>query len=118
MDLTITPMTAADWPAVRAVYADGIATGQATFEADVPDWEAWDAGKLPHSRLVARVDDAVAGWAALSPTSKRPVYAGAAEISVYVAAAHRGRGVGKRLLQALVAESERHGVWTLQGGTF
>jgi L-amino acid N-acyltransferase YncA len=118
MDVTVSPMTTADWPAVRAIYLDGIATGQATFETDAPDWDAWDAGKLPHSRLVARLGAEVVGWAALSPTSKRAVYAGVAEVSVYVAAAHRGRGVGRALLTALIAESERHGVWTLQAGMF
>jgi phosphinothricin acetyltransferase len=118
MDLTITPLVPDDWPAVRAVYLDGIATGQATFETGAPDWPAWDAGKLPHSRLIARVGQDVAGWAALAPTSPRPAYAGVAEVSVYVAAAHRGRGVGTALLQALIAEAERHGVRTLQGATF
>jgi phosphinothricin acetyltransferase len=118
MKLTITPMSPDDWPAVRAIYLDGIATGQATFETDAPDWTAWDAGKLPHSRLVARVGEEIVGWAALSPTSKRPVYAGVAEVSVYVASVQRGRGFGKQLLEAVIAESERNGVWTLVGGTF
>src|SRR5437899_422073 len=92
MSLTISPMTAADWPAVRAIYLEGVATGQATFETDAPDWPAWDAGKLPHSRLVARIEGEIVGWAALAPTSKRPVYAGVAEVSVYVAASQRGHG--------------------------
>src|SRR6516165_8307251 len=118
MNFAISPMTAADWPAVRAIYLDGIATGQATFETDAPDWPAWDAGKFLHSRLVARIGDEIVGWAALSPTSKRAVYAGVAEVSVYVASAQRGLGVGKRLLEAVIAESERNGIWTLQGGTF
>jgi len=118
MNPTITAMTAADWPSVRAIYVDGIATGQATFETDAPDWAEWDAGKLPHSRLVARVGDEIVGWTALSPTSKRPVYAGVAEVSVYVASVHRGGGIGRRLLEAVIAESERNGIWTLVGGTF
>jgi len=118
MNVTIAAMTTADWPAVRAIYLDGIATGQATFETDAPDWPAWDASKLSHSRLVARVGDEVVGWAALSPTSTRAVYAGVAEVSVYVASAHRGDGIGKRLLEAVIVESERNGIWTLQGGTF
>ena len=118
MNLTIAAMTDVDWPAVRAIYVDGIATGQATFETDAPDWPTWDAGKLPHSRLVARDGDEIVGWAALSPTSKRPAYAGVAEVSVYVASAHRGGGIGKQLLEAVIAESERNGIWTLVGGTF
>jgi phosphinothricin acetyltransferase len=118
MDLLIAPMTAADWPQVRAIYADGIASGLATFETEPPHWEPWDAGHLPHSRLVARREGRVVGWAALAPVSRRACYAGVAEISVYVAADGRGRGVGTALLRALVAESERHGVWTLQGATF
>jgi L-amino acid N-acyltransferase YncA len=87
--MVISPMDPADWPAVRAIYLDGIATGHATFETDAPDWDAWDAGKLPHSRLVARFGNDVVGWGALSPTSKREVYAGVAEVSVYVAATVR-----------------------------
>ena len=118
MDFDITPMAAADWPQVRAIYAEGIASGQATFETEPPDWEAWDAGHLPHSRLVARAGGRVVGWAALAPASRRACYAGVAEVSVYVAADRRGRGLGTALLRALVAESERHGVWTLQGATF
>jgi phosphinothricin acetyltransferase len=118
MDIDITPMTAADWPQVRAVYSDGITSGQATFETEPPDWEVWNTGHLPHSRLVARDGGRVVGWAALAPVSRRACYAGVAEISVYVAADCRGRGVGTALLRALVAESERLGVWTLQGATF
>ena len=111
-------MTAADWDAVRAVYLEGIATGDATFETEAPAWEKWDASHLPHCRLVARCGEAVAGWAALSPVSARGVYAGVAETSVYVAARFRGAGVGRALLGALVNCSERHGVWTLQAGIF
>jgi phosphinothricin acetyltransferase len=118
MDYDIAAMTAADWPPVRAIYAEGIASGQATFETEPPTWEAWDAGHLPHSRLVARRGERVVGWAALAPVSRRACYAGVAEVSVYVAADCRRQGVGTTLLRALVAESERHGVWTLQGATF
>ena len=118
MDFDIAPMTAADWPQVRAIYAEGIASGQATFETEPPAWEAWDAGHLPHSRLVARRGERVVGWAALAPVSRRACYAGVAEISVYVAADCRAQGVGTTLLRALIAESERHGIWTLQGATF
>ena len=117
--MTIIPMTNAHWPAVKAIYEAGIATGNATFETQAPSWEAWDKAHLGHSRLVA-VDaaGAVLGWAALSPVSSRCVYGGVAEISVYIAAEARGQGVGRQLLQALVADSEAHGLWTLQAGTF
>jgi phosphinothricin acetyltransferase len=107
-----------DWEAVRAIYRQGIATGNATFETDAPTWAAWDASHRCDCRLVARVGGRVVGWAALSPVSGRCVYAGVAEVSVYVALAARGQGVGKALLRALVAESERAGIWTLQGGIF
>jgi L-amino acid N-acyltransferase YncA len=112
-------MTAADWPAVAAIYAEGIASGHATFETEVPSWEAWDAAHLPAHRLVA-VDEggAVLGWAALGPVSERCVYAGVAENSVYVAAAARGRGVGRALLGALVESAEQGGIWTIQTGVF
>jgi len=109
-------MTDADWPAVSAIYADGMATGIATFEVAVPLWEQWNAARLRHSRLVAR-EDAVLGWAALSPVSARACYAGVAEVGVYVRASSRGRGVGRALLEALVASAEAHGIWTLQGAT-
>jgi phosphinothricin acetyltransferase len=114
----IQAMTPADWDAVQAIYLDGIATGQATFETETPSWEQWDAGHHPFGRLVARLDARVVGWAALSPVSRRGCYAGVAEISIYVAEAFRGQGSGRQLLLALIAESERHGIWTLQGGTF
>jgi phosphinothricin acetyltransferase len=111
-------MTPADWPQVRAIYREGIATGNATFETDAPPWEAWDAAHLAAGRLVARDGGAVLGWCALSPVSRRACYAGVAEASVYVGAAHRGRGVGRALLLRLIAESEAAGIWTLQGATF
>ncbi len=111
-------MTAADWEEVRAVYLEGIATGDATFETEAPAWEKWDASHMAHCRLVARSGAMVAGWAALSPVSARRVYAGVAETSVYIAAGFRGKGVGRALLHALVTCSEQHGVWTLQAGIF
>jgi L-amino acid N-acyltransferase YncA len=111
-------MTAADWDGVRAVYLEGISSGDATFETEAPAWEKWDAAHALHCRLVARSHDMIAGWAALSPVSSRRVYAGVAETSVYVAAGFRGKGVGRALLGALVACSEEHGVWTLQAGIF
>jgi L-amino acid N-acyltransferase YncA len=116
--VTVRAMTAEDWPAVRRIYEEGIATGLATFETSSPEWRGWDASHLPGCRLVATLDGQVAGWAALSPVSERCVYAGVAEVSVYVAESKRGRGVGRALLEALVAASERQGLWTLQAGMF
>ncbi len=119
MSITIHPMYATDWTAVSQIYADGIATGEATFETDVPTWEKWDTGHLPNCRFVARSKAGeVLGWAALSPVSSRCVYAGVAEVSVYVAPSAWGQGVGKRLLQTLVDCSEAEGIWTLQAGIF
>jgi len=119
MPITIHPMEAADWTAVAQIYADGISTGDATFETAVPTWEKWDRGHLPNCRFVARSETGeVVGWAALSPVSSRCVYAGVAEVSVYVAPSAWGRGVGKQLLQTLVESSEAAGIWTLQAGIF
>jgi L-amino acid N-acyltransferase YncA len=118
MNATIDLLAPADWDGVRAIYLEGIATGQATFEVDAPPWEAWDAAHHPFARLAARVDGQLAGWAALSPVSRRPCYSGVAEASVYVAYRHRGQGIGRPLLEALIAASEQHGIWTLQGATF
>ena len=109
-------MTPEDWPAVRAIYEQGMASGVATFETEAPSWDAWNAARLPHSRLVAR-DEAVLGWAALSPVSRRACYAGVAEVGIYVAERARGRGVGRALLEALIRSAEEHGIWTLQGAT-
>jgi len=115
----IRPLFPADWPAVRRIYDEGIATGNATFEQAAPEWEEWDAGKLAVPRLVVEMEGAVVvGWAALSPTSKRHVYRGVAEVSVYVAASAQGQGVGRELLSALVEQSEAVGIWTLQAGIF
>ncbi len=116
--IEIAPMAAADWPAVRAVYAEGIATGNATFETSTPEWEKWDAGHLDTCRLVATLEGDTVGWAALSPASSRCVYTGVAEVSVYVAAKARGKKVGSKLLNALIQSSESNGVWTLQAGIF
>lgn len=114
----ISPMQPEDWPAVRAIYLEGICTGQATFETQAPSWEQWNGAHLPFARLGARHEGEVVGWAALSPVSPRKAYAGVAEVSVYVAAHSRGLGVGRTLLQQLVAEAEEHGVWTLQAVVF
>jgi len=109
-------MTSADWPAVRTIYEQGIATGLGTFETTAPSWEEWNAARMPHSRLVAR-DQGIVGWAALSPVSKRTCYAGVAEVGIYVAASAQGRGVGRTLLGYLIESAEAHGIWTLQGAT-
>jgi phosphinothricin acetyltransferase len=119
MNLIIENMRTEDWEAVRAIYKEGIATGNATFEKAPPDWEAWDRAHLEDCRLVARGDDGkVLGWIALSPVSGRCVYAGVASLSVYVTAAARGQGVGKALLLAAIEASERQGIWTLETGIF
>lgn len=107
-----------DWEQVRAIYLEGIATGNATFETEAPSWEAWNSSHLPFARLVARFSDGVAGWAALSPVSQRCVYGGVAEVSVYVSQTQRHSGIGRQLLGALISESERNGIWTLQAGMF
>lgn len=114
MDLTIREMRPDDWEAVRIIYQQGIDTGQATFETAVPSWEDWDAGKRIDCRLIAQYEEQIVGWAALSLTSVREVYAGVAEVSIYVLETARGRGIGKVLLQTLVDASERAGIWTLQ----
>ncbi len=118
MTLNVEPMQTDDWESVRAIYDAGIATEQATFETRAPSWEDWDRAHLKAPRLVAREGGVVVGWAALTPVSGRCVYAGVAEVSVYVAADYRGRGVGRLLLDRLVAESEDAGLWTLQAGVF
>ena len=107
-----------DWEAVRAIYLEGIATGNSTFEQSAPDWHTWDQGHLPSCRLVAWLGSEILGWTALSPVSRRQVYAGVAELSIYVAEHARGRGIGAALLKALIEVSEREGIWTLQSGIF
>jgi L-amino acid N-acyltransferase YncA len=116
--MTITVLHPEHWPIVKAIYEDGLATGNASFQTSAPSWEEWDDAHLKHSRLVALDGDTVTGWAALTPVSGRCVYAGVAEVSVYIDAAHRGRGIGQALLQALITESEANGLWTLQAGIF
>ena len=111
-------MQPGDWDAVKAIYLEGIATGQATFETAAPSFAQWSEAHLPFARLVAQQGDAIVGWAALSPVSQRCVYGGVAEVSVYVAELSRGSGVGRKLLQRLIDESEQNGIWTLQAGIF
>jgi phosphinothricin acetyltransferase len=107
-----------DWPEVARIFEEGIATGNATFETEVPSWQAWDAAHLPEHRLVAERDGRVDGWVALAPVSSRCCYAGVAEVSAYVREEARGGGVGAALLAAVIESSERAGLWTLQTGVF
>ena len=107
-----------DWPAVKAIFEQGIAGGDATFETEAPTWEDWDRAHLEGHRLVALQKGEVVGWAALAPVSGRCVYRGVTEDSVYVADAARGRGVGRSLLEELIARAERDGIWTIQAGIF
>ena len=119
MGVLIEQMRPEHWPRVRAIYLEGVATGQATFETEAPEWGRWDSSHLPFARLVALDEGGrVKGWAALSPVSGRKVYAGVAEVSVYVGEEFRGEGLGRALLEALVRESEAGGVWTLQASIF
>ncbi len=114
----IEALTARDWTAVERIFDEGIRSGDATFETSTPEWEKWDAGHLATCRLVARAGDDILGWAALSPVSVRRCFSGVAEVSLYIAGRARGRGVGTRLLSALIEASERAGVWSLQSSTF
>jgi L-amino acid N-acyltransferase YncA len=116
--VSVRPLRPDDYPAVARIFAEGIATGDATFETTVPGWEAWDAAHLPEHRLVAELDGVVVGWVGVVPYSRRAVYRGVGEESVYVAASARGRGVGRALLAALVESARAGGLWTLQAGIF
>ena len=116
--IQIRTLNAGDWDCLRSIYLEGIATGQATFETLAPSWERWDSAHLPAPRLVAASEKQIVGWAAVSPVSSRAVYAGVAEVSVYVGNDSRGKGVGKGLLELLVLESERNDIWTLQASIF
>ena len=111
-------MGVGDWEAVKGIYEDGIATGNATVDTHAPEWERWNRDHRPDCRLVARDVDKVVGWAALSPVSARSAYSGVAEVSVYVSEQSRGKGVGKLLLSTLVTTSESAGIWTLQAMIF
>jgi L-amino acid N-acyltransferase YncA len=106
------------WQAVRSIYEEGIKTGNATFEQNTPDWTIWNRNHLQHSRIIALVNNEVAGWAALTPVSGRCVYAGVAEVSVYVADKFRGQKIGNALLHELISGSEENNIWTLQAGIF
>lgn len=116
MDFTIEAMKPSDWDEVAAIYLDGINTKIATFQDEVPAWEKWDASHLKVCRLVARANGRILGWAVLSPVSSRCVYAGVADVSIYVGTKYKGCGVGTALLNELIRQSEKEGFWTLQSG--
>lgn len=116
---TVVALEPEHWPAVARIYAEGIATGDATFETKVPSWQSWHEARLRDHRFVARRGDGeVVGWVAASAVSGRCVYAGVVEHSVYVAAASRGEGIGRLLLDALIWSTEQAGIWTIQTGVF
>ncbi|MEM7087318.1 MAG: GNAT family N-acetyltransferase [Bacteroidota bacterium] len=116
--MKIIPLQKEHYAEVSAIYFEGLRTGIASFETEVPSWKFWTEKFLPHSRFVAIVDQMVVGWCALSAASKREVYSGVAENTVYVSKAYRGKGVGKLLLSRLISESEKEGIWTLQANIF
>ncbi|WP_026884731.1 GNAT family N-acetyltransferase [Clostridium akagii] len=116
MDYNIKEMTETDWQGVVKVYSEGINTGKATFQTELPSLEEWDDSHIKTCRLVAHLGNIVIGWCALSPTSSRCVYAGVAEVSIYIGEEYRGKGIGKALLTNLVKLSEENGFWTLQSG--
>jgi L-amino acid N-acyltransferase YncA len=116
--IKIIPMLQEHWSEVSLIYKQGIATGHATFETICPDWSAWDTAHRKDCRLVAIVNGSVSGWAALSPVSGRCVYSGVAEVSVYIHQEFRGMGIGNGLLEALICDSEKQGIWTLQAGIY
>lgn len=116
--MQIIAMLPQHWEAVKKIYEEGIATGNATFQTDAPSWKEWNESHVENSRIVAIENDEILGWAAITAVSGRCVYAGVDEVSVYVSAHARGKGVGKLLLQSLIDESEKNNFWTLQAGIF
>jgi L-amino acid N-acyltransferase YncA len=118
MEIKFRPMTADDWAAVADIYGQGIETGNATFQQTIPTWDDWDSGHLESCRIVAVIEGEIVGWAALTAVSGRCVYAGVAEVSIYVGNKHRGQQIGTKLLDKLIVESENEKIWTLQAGIF
>jgi L-amino acid N-acyltransferase YncA len=116
--ILIDKMQPEDWKQVREIYIEGISTGNATFQKEAPSWEEWNNNHLLECRIVARSGDKVLGWTALSPVSSRCVYAGVAEVSIYVCQNSQGKGIGNKLLKSLTEKSEQSGFWTLQSGIF
>ena len=111
-------MKAADWTNVAEIYRQGIETGNATFQQEIPTWDDWNNGHIKSCRIVAEIDNEIVGWAALTAVSGRCVYAGVAEVSVYISNKYRGQKIGTKLLDKLIAESENEKHWTLQAGIF
>lgn len=116
--MEIQPLLPEHWPFVKEIYESGLSTGNASFQTSAPSWGEWDVAHLKHSRLISILSSQIVGWAALTPISGRCVYAGVAEVSVYVHPENHGLGIGKNLLQELINESEKNGIWTLQAGIF
>ncbi len=117
-EIKIETLTEKSWPDVARIYESGIATKNATFQTEAPDWDSWDKAHRQDCRLVAIIDGKIVGWTALSNVSSRCVYAGVAEVSVYVDSDFRGKGIGNKLMEVLIQESEANGIWTLQAGIF
>ncbi|UCD60326.1 MAG: N-acetyltransferase [Flavobacteriaceae bacterium] len=117
-ELLILEMSEAHWPAVAQIYKQGVNTGFATFEKEIPTYEQWNKNHITNCRLVAIGNDKILGWAALSPVSGRCVYGGVAEVSIYIAETARGLGIGYLLMEELITSSEKEGFWTLQSGIF
>jgi phosphinothricin acetyltransferase len=116
--ITFSTLLQEHWQTVRSIYEEGIRTGNATFQQSAPEWDEWTSSHLSHSRIIAIVDNEIAGWAALTPVSGRCVYAGVGEVSVYVAEKFLGQKIGNALLQELIKQSELNDIWTLQAGIF
>lgn len=118
MKVAFRPMREEDWISVAEIYRQGIETGNATFEMEIPAWDKWDSSHLRTCRIVATIGKSIVAWAALVPVSKRKVYSGVAEISIYVSDKYQGHGIGTRLLENLITKSEKEGFWTLQAVIF
>jgi Sortase and related acyltransferases len=116
--ISFKPMGAEHWPLIKEIYSDGLSTGDASFQQDIPDWEDWNKNHLLHSRILILIDQEIVGWGALSPVSLRSVYRGVAEVSIYIGKSFRGKGLGFQLLKSLVKESEENEIWTLQSSIF
>lgn len=118
MSIAIRPLIKKDWDAIAQIYAEGMATGIATFETKIPDWRAWTKKYIPLCRIIAETDGKVVGFAVLSQVSNREVYRGVAEVTLYVLEQYRGKHIGETLLNVLIDESEKHGYWTLNAAIF